>query len=85
MTAPKLTAALAKEYSDLFNRCKIHMPASTKHAPSDDESENLAPPIIRPKATVYSGRDSVLGALATRSAGSPRRFVVAALVLSAES
>src|SRR6058998_2199474 len=23
MTAPKLTAALAKEYSDLFNRCKI--------------------------------------------------------------
>ena len=23
MTAPKFTAALAKEYSDLFNRCEI--------------------------------------------------------------
>ena len=23
MTAPKLTAALAKEYNDLFNRCEI--------------------------------------------------------------
>jgi hypothetical protein len=40
------------------------MPASTKHAPSNEERENLSPPIIRPKATVYSGRDSVLGASA---------------------
>jgi len=40
------------------------MPASTKHAPSNDERENLSPPIIHPKATVYSGRDSVLGASA---------------------
>jgi hypothetical protein len=38
------------------------MPASTKHAPSNDERENLSPPIIHPKATVYSRHDSVLGA-----------------------